>query len=436
MIPIETRSMRKIRLHLLSFLFLLYLVNVLDRINLGFAALRMNAELGFNAEIFGFGAGVLFIGYLLFEIPSNFLLSHYGARLWLARIAITWGIVAVGMAFITGTTSFYVMRFVLGIAEAGFAPGAVYFVGLWVPQRFRGIALVSFIAAIPASAIVGGPLSGMLLSLGDLGGVSSWRWMFVWEGIPSILLGVLALRVLKDRPSEAQWLTSDERSWLERELAQENAETAAHGMSTFAAAASDWRVWVLAVAFFLVTMTTYGMTFWLPQIVKEFQGLSDLQVGLLSAVPFLGMLAGLICLSWLSDRRQERHFHFIAAALIGCAGIAIACLAATPTGTLAGLTVGLFGLGGAITVFWTIPMSMMTGAAAVGGFALINMIGNSAGFAGSYMIGWIRQHTQSFALALAALAGFFLLSALLVLVLRFARGPAPGGAALERERPA
>ncbi len=370
MTSIEKRTVEG-SLHLLSFLFLLYLVNVLDRINLGFAALRMNVELGFDAEVYGFGAGVLFIGYLLFEIPSNFLLSRYGARIWLARIAITWGIVAVCMAFISGTTSFYVMRFVLGVAEAGFAPGAVYFVGLWVPQRFRGIALTSFIAAIPVSAIIGGPLSGLLLSIGNLGGLSSWRWMFIWEGIPSIILGILALKVLKDHPNEAAWLTPEERDWLVRELAQEKAETAAHGLSTFAAAAAEWRVWALALAFFLVTMTTYGMTFWLPQIIKEFAGLSDLQVGLLTAIPFLGMLAGLVVLSWLSDRRRERYFHFVAAAVIGSVGISIACLATTPQATLAGLTVGIFGLGGAICVFWTIPMGMMTGTAAVGGFALI-----------------------------------------------------------------
>ena len=175
-------------------------------------------------------------------------------------------------------------------------------------QRFRGIALVSFIAAIPVSAIIGGPLSGLLLSLGDLGGMSSWRWMFIWEGIPSIILGILALKVLKDHPNEAAWLAPEERDWLVHELAQEKAETAEHGLSTFGAAAADWRVWVLAFAFFLVTMTTYGMTFWLPQIIKEFAGLSDLQVGFLTAIPFLGMLAGLIVIGWLSDRRRETVF--------------------------------------------------------------------------------------------------------------------------------
>ncbi len=422
MCDIEKRTLRKIRRNLLYFLLALYTVNVLDRINLSFAALRMNAQLGFNAEVYGFGAGVFFIGYLLLEIPSNYLMSRYGGRVWLARIAISWGLLAILMAFVYDRTSFYLLRFLLGAAEAGLVPGILYFISLWVPRRNRGVAILTFALAIPVSAIIGAPISGWLLAWDRVGGLAGWQWMFVVEGIPSVILGFLTLRVLVDRPALTTWLEPAERDWLTAELAREDSDVAVHGLTTFSAALRDIRVWVCALTFFCITMTTYGLTYWLPQIVKEFAGSSDFTVSLISAIPFVGMGLGMLLTGWLSDRAGERSFHFATVAIVAAGGILIACLSGDARVTLCGMTVCAFGLGGAIAVFWPIPMNLLTDTAAVGGFALINMAGNAAGFVGSYMIGWIRQHTNSFSAAFGVLSALLLAAALLIIGLRLAQG--------------
>lgn len=411
---VERDTMRIVRRRVFYCLFVMFLLNQIDRTNVGFAALQMNVQLGFNAEVYGFGTGLFFFSYLLAEMPSNLMLERFGPRIWLSRITISWGVIAMLMAFVYDAPSFYISRFLLGLAEAGFAPGSIYYINLWAPKRYRAKSVVVSALAIPLSVIIGGPIAGLFLSMDKVAGLAGWQWLFLAEGVPSVLFGLFTLRFLTDRPKDAHWLSPAQKSWLIGELARDATEASRHGISTLGHAVRSWRVWRTGIAFFCVTLTTWGLGFWLPQIVKQLSGLTNVQVSLLTTLPFVGLATGFLLNSWHSDKVQERQWHFVGGALIGAAGLLISATVSSPVLAFCGLVVTGFGLGCALAVFFPIPMGFLSGTAVAGGLALINMIGNSAGFFGSYIIGWLRQTTGSFNSALAFLCVGMALGALLL----------------------
>lgn len=415
---IERATLRRVSRRILAFLFIVFVFNQLDRSNLSFAALQMNGRLGFTAEVYGFGVGMFFISYLLFEIPSNLILRKVGARIWLARIMITWGIVAAAMAFVYDETSFYVIRFLLGLAEAGFVPGYLYYLARWVPEKNWAAAIALTAIAIPIAVVLGAPISGWLLSIGSLGGLDGWQWMFIIEGLPSIVLGFIALGYLTERPEDATWLTPQQRNWLVSQIELEQRRAATGGHTSFGTAAKDARVWIIAIGFFCATMSTYGIVYWMPQIIKQLSGLNNLEVSLLTALPFIGMGLGMFFNARHSDKVGERFWHFAIAIVASGIGLVVSAAVPSPVIALAGLILCATGLGAGLGVLWPIPMTFLSGSAAAGGFALINMIGNSAGFFSPNIIGRIRQATGSFTVGLYVLAGLMAVSAILLLVVR------------------
>jgi ACS family tartrate transporter-like MFS transporter len=399
----------KVRRRLVPFLFLLYIFAYLDRINVGFASLQMNEALGFSAAVYGLGAGIFFLSYTAFEIPSNIILAHVGARRWIARIMITWGLASAAMMFVRDAASFYTLRFVLGAAEAGFFPGIIFYLTRWVPAGERARTVAGFMTAVVTAGIIGGPLSGALLSMDGLGGLAGWQWMFLLEGIPATALGFVVLRVLPESPAEARWLTAGERSALVARLGQEGAAAAgrAHGVSD--ALRHPW-VWVLAIVYFVVPVTLYGFGFFLPQILQTTFAGTPLQIGVVSAVPYLAGAAGMIVTSRYSDRTGERR-GFVAggAALSGAALIATAFVQGLGPSLLM-LSIAMLGLASMLGPFWTLASSFVSGAGAAAGIALINSVGNVGGFVGPYAIGYLRDTTSGFsagliAIGLAALVG-------------------------------
>ena len=316
----------KASLRLIPFLFLAYMVNFLDRVNVGFAALAMNEDLGLTPEMFGFGAGIFFLGYIAFEVPSNVALYRFGARLWIARIMISWGLVAAAMAFIVGEMSFYALRLLLGVAEAGFFPGIILYLTFWFPREERARIVSMFMAAVPIATVIGGPLSGALLGMHGLGGIAGWRWLFVIEALPAILLGALALAVLPDRPRDASWLTPAEAEALEARLAVEAGEARRHGYEGLWQALTNPRVLLLGVTYFCLVIGLYGIGFWMPQVIKTF-GLSNLATGFLTAVPYLVAAIGMVLAGRHSDRTGERAWHVALPLLIGACAFAWSALA-------------------------------------------------------------------------------------------------------------
>src|SRR3954454_24970688 len=323
---IEQTTMRKVALRLIPFLCLLYTIAFVDRINVGFAALSMSADLGLSPSAFGFGAGLFFIGYFLFEVPSNLILERVGARRWIARVMITWGILSACFAFVAGQNSFYILRFLLGVAEAGFFPGVILYLTYWFPKRYRGRVTAGFMTAIPIASFIAAPLSGFLLELHGFG-LRSWQWMFILEGVPSVLLGFVVLRFLTDRPSQATWLTEEQRGWLttemdaEREAAAQATGGHDHGLGEVLRSLVSWNVLRLALTYFGLTTGLYGIELWLPQIVKTF-GLSNMQVGLVSASPYAVAIATMGLGASYSDRSGDRLTHVAMAAGLGCLGMA------------------------------------------------------------------------------------------------------------------
>lgn len=415
---IERSTIAALRRRLLPFLFVLFVVNFLDRVNVGFAALRMNAELGFTPEVFGFGVGLFFVAYLLFEIPSNIVLQKVGARFWIARIMVTWGAVSTATAFVSGTASFYVLRFLLGLAEAGFVPGILLYLSTWFPAQARAGAIARFMMASAISLVIGAPLSGALLSIGTVFGMSGWQWMFVLEGVPSILLGIVAFRYLTDRPQDAAWLTDEQRAWLVATLHREVAKRAEEKVVSLGAAFRHPGLWTIGGVYFCIGLSFYGVSFWLPQIIRQLSGLSPLAIGLLTAVPFVGAAAAMVLNGRHSDRTGERRWHIAVSCFFGALGFVIGAAAPSPTIAFLGLCIGAAGIWGSIGVFWSLPMEFLGGTAAAGGIALVNSLGNIGGFAGPYLIGWLRTHSADFGTALLLIAAVLVAGSLMVLTLR------------------
>lgn len=421
---IGTGTIRRIRRRIIPLFFAMMFFNYLDRINIGFAGLRMNHDLGFGPATFGFGASIFFLGYMVLEVPSNLMLHRLGARIWLARILLTWGAVATCMAFVKGAWSFYGLRFGLGVAEAGFMPGVVLYVSYWFPARYRARAIGSYIIAGAFAAVLGGPLSTMVMTWADGGGgLHGWQWMFIAEGAPTMLLGLITLRTLTDRPAEAIWLTPAQRAWLHTELQAENAVLARQGRHRVSDAIRDGRVWWLAALFGCALVGIYGMLIWLPLIIKSMGPMSDIRIGLLSALPPLLGVIGTILVSRSSDRSGDRKLHLAAVYALGGSGLLASALVVNPVWAYVGLCVAGLGLNSGNSLFWSLNASFMTGLAAAVSIAAVNTIAQVGGLVGPWLIGLVRDRTGSFSLALAIVAGFLFLAAALAATLRVTPAP-------------
>jgi ACS family tartrate transporter-like MFS transporter len=426
----ENSAIRKAARRLVPFLCFAYAVNFLDRVNVGFAALAMNEELGFTPEVFGFGAGIFFLGYIAFEVPSNLALHRFGARIWIARIMVSWGLVATAMAFTAGATSFYALRFLLGVAEAGFFPGIILYLTYWFPRAERARIVSLFMTAVPVATIIGGPVSGALLGLHGLGGISGWRWLFIIEGLPAILLGVLVLVVLPDRPRDASWLSKEEAGALQARLDKEARETRAHGYGDLRRALASPRVLLLSAAYFCLVIGLYGIGFWMPQLLKTFS-LSNAQIGFVTAIPYTVAALGMVLAGRHSDRTGERIWHVAVPLFLAALAFAWSAQVGELVLAVVALSLATLGVHAALGTFWALPTSILTGIGAAGGLALVNSIGNSGGFVGPFIVGWLKSATGSFAAAMLFLAGALLLSGLLTLAFGFFAG---GGTAAKDQR--
>ncbi len=426
---IGRRTVRRISYRLVPFLFILYIVAYIDRVNVGFAALQMNAALGLSPAVFGLGSGIFFVGYFLFEIPSNLILARVGARLWIARIMITWGAAACVTAFVQGPRTFYLVRFLLGLSEAGFFPGMILYLTYWLPARYRARTIALFMTATAVSGVIGGPISGMLLTM-HTAGLSGWQWLFILEGAPAVALGIIVLIFLTDSPEQAKWLSSEERSWLLEELKNEAHVTERHGIRYLSQAARSGRVWLLALIYFSIVIAMYGTGLWLPQIIKEMSRLSEVGIGIVSAVPYLCAAIGMTFVGLSSDRTGERRLHTAGGALLASAGLMWAAYTQTPVAKIAGVSLAALGIWGSLGPFWALSTSFLCGSAAPGGIALINSIGNLGGFLGPYLVGIIKDMTGAFKYGMMALSLIALLGASLAL----AAGARPGDVGGRRDR--
>ena len=417
--PLEASTMRLVFRRLIPLIFAMMFFNYLDRINIGFAALEMNRQLGFSPGVFGFAGSVFFLGYMVLEVPSNLLLHRVGARRWVARILISWGVVAAVTAFVWNAWSFYALRFLLGTMEAGFLPGIAVYLTQWFPTRYRARAVGGYIIAGSFSAILGGPISTALMTYanGPLG-LQGWQWMFLAEGIPAVLLGLLTLWLMTERPAQADWLAPEQRAWLEGTLEQERAALDAGAHPSVLAVLGDSRVWNLACLFGCALVGVYGLFLWLPQIVKSLGSLSTLQVGFLSAVPPLLSVLGTFLVSRSSDRTGDRRLHL--AFVYGMSAIAIAGSAYASNPVVAYLLLcvtGLFIFAGN-PLFWSLASSFRTGVAGAATVALINTIAQVGGLVGPWSIGLVRSYTGDFHYALLTIAGFLVIAVVIALAMR------------------
>jgi ACS family tartrate transporter-like MFS transporter len=412
------RASRKVVRRLIPFLMLCYFVAYLDRVNVGFAALTMNADLGLTAEMYGFGAGIFFAGYFLFEVPSNLLLERFGARVWIARIMVTWGLLATGMAFVTGAASFYAMRFLLGIAEAGFFPGVILYLTYWFSAEERARWIGMFMTAIPLSSVIGGPVSGWILDqMNGAYGLAGWQWLFLIEGLPSIAIGFACLAYLDDGPAQASWLDADECAALLGRLAAERQQREAMHTFTLREALTNRRVLALSLVYFGIVSGNYGLGVWLPSIVADVARAAGLDAatgirintltGVLVAVPYAFAVVAMILWTRRSDRTGERVWHVAGPSLLGGISLAASAQLADPWLAALALTLAAVCTYAALPTFWTLPTAFLTGSAAAAGIALVNSIGNLGGFVGPYLLGWLQATTGSPSAGLLVLAACY-----------------------------
>ena len=415
---VATVTLRKITVRLIPFLFILYIVAWLDRVNVGFAGLQMNADLGFSSVAFGFGSGVFFLGYCLFEVPSNLILHRVGARRWFSRIMISWGVISTAMMFVRAAPTFYLLRFLLGAAEAGFFPGVVYYFSHWFPEGQRARAIAAFMTAVPVSGVIGGPLSGALLTLNGFFGLAGWQWLFLVEGIPAILLGIIVLVYLTDRPEAANWLSSAEKDWLVSTLAAERASRHRAPSVGIFAALTNPTIWHLGIIFLCTAIGFYGYSFWAPLVIKSLTETSDLGVGVIlgaiSAVTIVCMMLN----SAHSDRTDERPLHVAVPLLISGAGFFGCALLREPILALLSLALVPIGHCGAFGPFWSMPSRFLTGAPAAAGIALVVTIANVGGLVGPTIIGALKDRYGTHGPAFMLLGGCAIVGALLAMLLR------------------
>jgi ACS family tartrate transporter-like MFS transporter len=400
---IEATVINKIAWRILPLATIAYCVAFIDRTNVAVAALTMNEDLNFTATLFGFGAGIFFFGYFIFEVPSNVILERVGARRWIARIMITWGIFSAASAFVTGPKSFILVRFLLGAAEAGFFPGMVLYFTYWFPDRYRGRAIAALFFAQPIANALGNAISGLILGMDGILGLRGWQWVFILEALPAVILAFVVLFVMIDRPSLAAWLRPEERAWLETELEDERRKIEARERLSLWKALADPRVFALAMIYLTSSTASYGTTFFMPQIVKGL-GLSNTMTGLVSAIPFLIGMAGLVIWGWSSDKSGERRWHLISASFVGFLGLAGAGVFGSSYWAIAAMSFAIVGIYGSRTSFWPLPSQFLSGTAAAGAIAFINAIGNLGGYFGPFVVGWIKDTTKSFEMGLYFLA--------------------------------
>ncbi len=422
---LEKRTIAKVTMRLVPFLVICYFVAYLDRVNVSFAKLTMDKDLGLTDTMFGLGSGIFFIAYFIFEVPSNLFLEKFGARRWIARIMLTWGILSGMMAFIpqisqaTGISTeytFYSVRVLLGIAEAGFFPGIIFFLTLWFPAVYRGRIIGLFMAAIPLSSVLGAPLSGSLLGFDGVSGMAGWQWLFILEAVPALILSVVVLFYLTDRPALAKWLATDERTWLANTLTAEQAHRERTQQFSIGQALLNPKVLALALVYFGAVAANYGVGFFLPTIVKGF-GLSNAVTGWVTAIPYVVGTLGMVWYSRRSDKKLERKGHAAVALLIAAVGLIAATMTEDPTLKIMAFSFSAFGVFAVLPVFWTLPTAFLSGASAAAGIAVINSIGNLSGFAGPFAMGWIKDTYGSFNPGLLLIAGFVLLAMVVVLLL-------------------
>jgi MFS transporter, ACS family, tartrate transporter len=417
---LERRVFAKIGWRLMPVLILAYVFNYLDRNNVGFAALTMNQAIGLTATEFGFGAGVFFVGYCLLEVPSNIALYRVGARVWLSRIMITWGLMSAATALAVGANSFYALRLLLGAAEAGFFPGVAFYLGTWFPAQYRTRMIAWFMVAIPVSSVIGGPVSGWLLTMDGLAGIAGWQWMFILEGLPVVLIGLILLWLLADRPEDVSWLTDDERRIVRERLAAEHRPREVRHLS---AAIRDIRVLLLALVQFGFLVGSYGIGLFLPLMLRE-GNLTEVEIGFVSSACYLAAVIGMILWAGHVDRGASKVVNLALACVLSACGFLGAILFRDNFWvSVIWMAVAVTGVNGARAIFWTIPPRFLTGMAAAGGLAFINSIGTTGGFVGPYVFGWLRDETGSFSAGLLAMSGFLVLAAGLAWSLRrFAPG--------------
>ena len=412
----EKYTMRKVSWRLVPFLMLLYFVAYLDRVNVGFAALTMNRDIGLSDAAFGLGAGIFFIGYFLFEVPSNIILHKVGARRWIARIMLTWGLVSACMAFVQGPVSFYILRFLLGVAEAGFFPGIILYLSYWFPGRYRAGIIAMFMAAVPLSIALGSPLSGWLLTLDGWLGLKGWQWLFLLESAPAIMLGVAVLFFLTDKPEKATWLTYVQRQWLSKTMQTEQRQSAQskHSHSALRALINP-RILVLAMVYFGTSAGLYTLGIWAPKLLNEFS-LSAVEIGLFNAVPPVFAVLAMVYWGRHSDRTQERAWHVFGACILAAAGLLLASSSTSLLMVLLALVIVNIGVSSAKAPLWAMPAQFLSGRGAAAGIAAINSIGNLGGFFGPTFIGYIKSATGSYAWGLIGVAISLMVSACLILI--------------------
>ncbi|MFJ4293826.1 MFS transporter [Cupriavidus sp. NPDC089707] len=409
----ESATYAKVMWRLLPFLFLCYMCAYLDRINVGYAKLQMMQDLSLSDAVYGLGAGIFFVGYLLFEVPSNLILLRVGARRWIARIMVTWGLISAAMMFVKTPTSFYIMRFLLGVAEAGFIPAILLYLTYWFPASRRSKVTALFLTGIPMSGVIGGPLSGWIMSaMHGAHGMAGWQWLFLLEGMPTVLVGIIAYYYLDDKVADAKWLSAEQRTMIEKNLA---AESKGHALHSVRDGLTNPRILLLSLIYFFFTMGLYGVSFWLPSIVKA-SGVSDpLDIGLLSAIPYAAATAAMILVGQSSDTRGERRWHLALPGAIGALGLCVSVAYANNT-TLAmlALTLATMGIMTTISQFWTLPPAILGGAAAAAGIALANSVGSISGVISPYLIGWVQTNTGTTGNGVLVLAGSLVIGGLLV----------------------
>ncbi len=406
----ETRTYRKVDIRLVPFLFFCYILAYLDRVNVGFAKLQMLKDLSMSDAAFATGAGIFFIGYFFFEVPSNVLLKKFGAGRWIARIMITWGFVSACMIFVKGATSFYALRFLLGIAEAGFFPGVIYYLTLWYPSRLRSTRTAWFVAAIAVSGIIGNPISGFIMDkLSGLGGLAGWQWLFLSEGIPSIIVGIWVVFYLDSSIEEAKWLNPEEKALLASNLLAEEKDKSEHRLVD---AFKSRTVWVLCIIYFTLMIGLYGIAFWLPTIVKAFGIKGYLGVGLVTAIPYGVAVIGMVILSHHSDQTGERRLHYTLTATAGAIGLILSgVFAGNPVLAIIFLSIGTLGVIGAMPLFWPLPSAFLTGTAAAAGIGIVNSVGNLGGYFGPNIPIWARHISSDRSAALYIIAAILIFGA-------------------------
>jgi D-galactonate transporter len=417
MTDVETRTMGKVVWRLVPFLMLCYFIAYLDRVNVGFAGPSMIKDLDFSQTVFGAGAGIFFLAYFFFEVPSNLALDRFGARKWIARIMFSWGLISGAMAFVTGEFSFYVVRVLLGIAEAGFFPGIIFYLTLWFPAAYRARIIGWFMFAIPISTVIGAPISGLVLGLDGVAGLRGWQWLFIVEAIPSLILAVAVWFYLTDRPADAHWLAPEERQWLTERLAAEQRNRESFVRLDVLQSLLNPRVLLLGIVYLGVVTPNYGITFFLPQIIKAFGGLSNLQVGLINAFPYAVGAIAMVLWSGHSDSVHERVWHTVIPALMIAIGFVAAALLTNPYLKMLAIAVAAFGIFSVLPVFWTLPTAFLSGSAAAAGIAAVNSIGNLGGYFGPQVFGILKDATQSDFAGLIFLAACALIAAVLTFVL-------------------